>query len=157
MGALQVVKKGIMAGLNVSAWVGAKHIKKNAILIKEISKDAFAGGRSERDEPKKETFAQAMKRLNMTEAKLQKRIKASNQLIFLCGVLMIPMLVYTLYMLMSHFYLSSFVCLMLTALLGAYSFREHFNRFQMRQRRLGCTFGEWARDTFRMKSSGKKA
>ena len=68
----------------------------------------------------------------------------------ICGLLTIPMLAYAVYVFHSGFYLPGFVCLMLTALAGAHCFREHFNRFQMRQRRLGCTFQEWALHTFRL-------
>jgi intracellular multiplication protein IcmV len=156
MGALQVIKKGVVAGWNFSAWLGVKTIKQNTSVIKDLSKAAFVPGKTQNRGPEKETFAEAMRRLNLTEASLQKRIKASTQIIYLCGGLMLPMFGYTIYMFMSGFYLSTFVCLMLTALSGAYSFREHFNRFQMRQRRLGCTLSEWAVATFRLNSSRKK-
>lgn len=156
MGVMNVVKKSVSAGWNFSAWLGVKHIKNNALLIKDLAANTFVSEKSQPNAPKTETFAQAMQRLGMTEADLQKRIKASGQIIFLCGVLSIPMLAYTIYIWMSHFYLSGFVCLMLTSLLGAYSFREHFNRFQMRQRRLGATFAQWFAHTFRSHSPGKK-
>lgn len=155
MGAFQVIKKGVAAGWNFSAWLGVKNIKNNASLIKDLSKKAFSRVEPEAGVLQKETFAQAMRRLNITEEGLKKRIRASTQVIFFCGLLMIPMLAYTLYMLMSHFYLPSFVCLMLTALLGAYTFREHFNRYQMRRRRLGCTVREWAKDTLILSSRKK--
>jgi len=156
MGALNIIKKGIAAGWNVSGWLGSKHIKQNALLIKELAQNSFAPEKAKQTAPKFESFVQAMKRLNMTEEALQKRIKISGQIIFLCGTLSIPMLAYTLYMFLSGFYLSSFVCLMLTFLLFAYTFREHFNRFQMRRRRLGCSFGEWAKASFGRNSAGKK-
>lgn len=156
MGALHIIKKGVTAGWNVSAWVGARTLKQNTLVIKDLSKAAFVPGKTKSRGPEKETFETAMQRLKLTEAGLQKRIKASTQIIYLCGGLILPMLAYTAYIFMSGFYLSTFVCLMLTVLLGAHCFREHFNRFQMRQRRLGCTFGEWAATTFGLKSSGKK-
>jgi intracellular multiplication protein IcmV len=155
MGAFQVIKKGVAAGWNFSAWLGIKNIKRDALLIKDLS-TSFTQGKEQTRAPRKETFEQAMRRLKITEAGLQKRIKSSGQIIFFCGLLVIPMFAYTLYMFLGGFYLSSFVCLMLTALAGAYSFREHFNRYQMRQRRLGCTLKEWAVDTLRLRTSGKK-
>jgi intracellular multiplication protein IcmV len=155
MGAVKIIKKSVAAGWSISTWIGTKQIKSNALLIKDLAKSAFSP--SDQGAPvKAETFAQAMRRLGMTEADLQKRINASTKIIFFCGILIIPMLAYTVYIWMSHFYLSSFVCLMLTFLLSAYSFREHFNRFQMRQRRLGCTFSEWLAHTFRINLSRKK-
>lgn len=156
MGVMKVVKKGVTAGWNVSAWVGVKGIKRDALMIKELSKTAFAIEKTSSAEPKKETFAQAMRRLNLTEDTLKKRIKSSTLVIRFCGVLVLPMFLYTLYMFKSGFYLSSFVCLMLDFLCAAYAFREHFNRFQMLQRRLGCTTKEWAAHAFRIKSSRKK-
>lgn len=142
MGFFKVVKKGITAGWNVSSWVGARQIKGNIGAIKELANDAFLTKKAK--EPiKKETFEQCLKRLGISEAVLQKRIKNSTQIIIMCSLLSVPMAIYTLYMFSSHFYLSSFVCAMLTLLLLTYSFREHFNRFQMKQRRLGCTFQEW--------------
>lgn len=155
MGAVKIIKKSVAAGWNVSSWVGTKQIKNNAFLIKDLAKSVFTPAKDSSG-VKVETFAQAMRRLGMTEADLQKRIKASTNLIFFCGLLTIPMFAYTIYIWMSHFYLPSFVCLMLTFLLAVYTYREHFNRFQMRQRRLGCTFLEWAAHTFRINLSGKK-
>ncbi|GEM_PF-525618 len=156
MGVFNIVKKGISAGWNVSGWLGVSNIKKNAVLIKELSKDTFNVKKTKQGEPKQETFTEAVKRLNLTEQDIQKRIKASGQIIFFCGLLTIPMAAYTLYMFMAGFYLSTFVCVMLTALLLAYCFREHFNRFQMLQRRLSCSIGEWASVTFRLKSARNK-
>ncbi len=155
MGAIKIVKKSIARGWNVTGWVGAKQIKNNTLLIKDLAKSALMV-QSNDTHPKKESFDQAMRRLNMTEADLQKRIKTATQLIFFCGLLSIPMAAYTLYIFMSHLYLSGFVCLMLTFLLLSYAFREHFNRFQMLQRRLGCTFQDWFTNTFKINLPGKK-
>jgi intracellular multiplication protein IcmV len=157
MGVMKIVKKGVSAGWNVSAWVGAKNIKQNSLLLKDLAQAAFATDKtSQANAPKKETFAQAVRRLNLTEEALKRRIKSSTLIIRFCGALIIPMLIYTLYMFKSGFYLSSFVCLMLTFLAAAYTFREHFNRYQMLQRRLGCTFEEWVAHIFRIKLSRKK-
>ena len=71
MGFFEVVKKGVTTGWNFSAWIGTKDIKKNAVLIKELSQSAFSPEKRGQG-PKKETFEQAMQRLKMTEANLQK-------------------------------------------------------------------------------------
>jgi intracellular multiplication protein IcmV len=156
MGAMQIIKKSVVKGCNVFAWMGTDQIRKNTKLIKELATAALVPQKKQAHAPKVETFEQAIKRLGLTEAGLQKRIKASTQIIFMCGLLSIPMLAYTIYIFMSDFYLPGFVCLMLTFLLFAYSFREHFNRFQMQQRRLGCTLAEWFAHTVKLKSSPRK-
>lgn len=152
MGFFKVVKKGITAGWKVSSWVGTDQIKGNVGAIKDLASAAFIANQKNAKAPKKETFEQCLRRLGISEAALQKRIKNSGQIILMCSLLSIPMALYTLYMFYSGYYLSGFVCLMLTAVLLAYSFREHFNRFQMQQRRLGCTFQEWSQSF----SKGKK-
>lgn len=156
MGVLGVIKKSVAAGWNVSAWLGLKQIKQNSKLIKELTTDLKSVGKTKGSEPLAETFEQALRRLNMTEADLQERMKKSDQIILLCGILTIPTLAYAIYLFCTAFYLSSFVCVMLTILLVAYTFREHFNRFQMRQRRLGCHFQEWFADLLRPMSPRKK-
>ena len=125
MGALKVIKKSIAAGWNVSAWVGTKQIKSNALLIKDLAKSAFIPCRSSRAAAQKGNFAQAMRRLGMTEADLQKRIKTSTKLFFSAAAEYPDAGLYRLYIYVD-FYLSSFVCLMLTFLLSAYSFSRTF-------------------------------
>jgi intracellular multiplication protein IcmV len=156
MGVKNVVKKTVVQGWNFPQWLGMGQIKGNAVLIKDLAKATFNPEKHEAAKIGSETFEQAMRRLNMTEKDLQKRIQSSTQIIYFCGLLSIPLLAYTIYIWSLHFYLPSFVCLMLGFLLFAYAFREHFNRFQMRQRRLGCTFYEWFAHTFRLNLLRKK-
>ncbi len=132
---------------------GTGHIKDNAKMIQGLVVNNFSTDKAAQTSPKKENFAQCMKRLGLSEADVEKRIKNSSQLILICSLLSLPMFIYTLYILISGHFLSSFVCLMLTFLLLAYSFREHFNRFQMQQRRLRCTFEEWLKHLLNSKNS----
>jgi intracellular multiplication protein IcmV len=156
MSSFKIIKKTVTAGWNVSAWVGLKQIKENCLMIKDLAKGAFSTGKEPVEIAKGESFAGAMQRLGLTEADLQDRIKKCSQIIFFCGLLSIPMLAYTIYIFCSHFYLSGLVCLMLTFVLWAYAFREHFSRFQLQQRRLGCSLQEWFAHTCRINAVRKK-
>ncbi len=157
MGFKKVVKKGILSGWDLRQWAGLSEIKGSSRLVKDLAVNVFKNSPppSSSAVPLKETFAQCIRRLGLTEADLQKRIRSSQQILLFCLGLAVPTALYMLYLIMAGKYLSSFVCLMLTLLLLAYSFREHFNIFQMRQRRLGCTFQQWYRHLLNPKSSRK--
>lgn len=155
MSNMKILRKTFSSGVNITGWMGLKQIKENSVLIKDLFNDTFSAEKKSAT-AKVETFDQAVRRLGLTEADIQKRIKKSTQIIYFCGILSLPMLIYTLYMFNAEFYLSGLVCLMLTFLLFSYVFREHFNRFQLRQRRLGCSFKEWFTATFRANSARKK-
>ena len=146
MGFKKVVKKGLGSGLNPMKWIGFGQIKTDTVTLTEIFRSVFkrsneAGG--------KETFDEAVKRFNLSEEDIQKRIKSAKELamIFLGfgGVLVI----YTIYQLSLGRVLSGLICLTLSLLIFAYGFREHFNMFQMRKRRLGCSYAEWFNGTFK--------
>lgn len=50
---------------------------------------------------------------------------------------------YTIIMIIRGFFLGSFISGALTCLMLAQSFKYHFWVFQIRSKKLGCTFGEW--------------
>lgn len=155
MGFMQVVKKSVSAGWNFTGWVGLGQIKQNASMVKNLSKEVFTIPKPAAA-PKRETFEQCVRRLGLTEQDIQKRIKTCTQTLWMCLALGVLLLGYMVYIFMAGFYLSSFVCLMLSFMVFAYSFREHFHRFQMQQRRLGCTFQQWLRHTLNLNAKGKK-
>jgi intracellular multiplication protein IcmV len=144
MGAKSIIKKGLVAGWNVKAWMGTDQIVRNGKTIKNLFVQAVAKPAAEK-EMKKETFEECIQRLQITEEGLQQKIKKSGQAALLYLLLSIPMVAYTIYIFSTGFTLSGFVCLMLSFLLLVRAFREDFNRFQMKQRKLGCTVQEWLR------------
>ncbi len=157
MGFKSVVKSSFVRGWNFKAWLGYDTIVHNGKTIKNLFVSAVSPGeKTEAAAPKKEKFEECIKRLNISEAALQKKIKASGQAALLYLLFALPVMGYTIYVLYAGFYLSGFVCLMLSFLCLSRAFREHFNRFQMRRRKLGCTFAEWADDTFGLKTVSRK-
>ena len=144
MGLKKIVTKGLFSGLNPLRWMGFEHIADNAKTIKNIANGiAKPSPSEEKSSYRPKTFEAAMQHYGLTEADIQKRMRASWQISLACFLLSLPMLGYTVYLFIAHLPLSAFVCVILTGLLWAYAFREHFNYFQMKQRRLGCTFKEW--------------
>lgn len=146
MGLKNVVKKGLFSGLNVKRWAGVDQIKQNGVIIGRLFTNVFCYRTNKNSV--KESFEECMRRFNMTEEDLQKRMKASVKIVTFCLIGAILIFIYMIYLITLHQLLSGFVCLTLTFLLLAYAFREHFNLYQMKQRRLGCSVREWFKSTF---------
>lgn len=147
MGFRSALKKGVGSGLNPKKWVGFNQLKSDSTTLSNIFRGVFK--RSEKAAEKKETFEEAVKRFNLTEKDIQKRMKSAKELVMIFLGLGGLLLFYTFYQWASGRVISGFICLTLSLLTLAYAFREHFNLFQMRNRRLGCTYKEWVNGTFK--------
>lgn len=147
MGIKKVIKKGFFSGFDVKRWVGLDQIKESGKTVHGMYDDIFNKKSNKAQEPK--TFEACVQRYNLTEEMLQKkrRMLVYTSLGCLAGSFLI--FAYTIYLILSGIYFSSMVSFMLALLLLAYAYREHFNAFQIKQRRLGCTFKEWVSHTFK--------
>ncbi|AKQ33263.1 type IVB secretion system protein IcmV [Candidatus Coxiella mudrowiae] len=142
----KVVKKGFLSRLNPMCWVGYDQISGNEKTIKNLVDGLI--DKPTQSASHKETFEECLRRFNLMEADIKKRMQTAIRIVILYLILNLGM--NCLYCLFIHgLPLASFVCVILTLLLWAYAFREHFNYFQMRQPRLGCTFKEWFICTFK--------
>ncbi len=153
MGVRKAIKKTVTSGLSPKRWVGLDQIKENAGTVKNIAKAVLKPGSGDQDEIKQETFEQALVRLNITEEDLKKRMESSKYIVWFCSGLSLSIFIYMFYLWSQGQIVSGVVCFMLSFVLGAYAFREHFNLFQMKQRRLGCSIREWYQSLF---SKGSK-
>jgi len=146
MGFKRVFKKGLSAGISPKKWVGYDHIKSDSVSVGKIAKNVFKRDKTNR---RKETFDEAMKRYNLSESDIKKRIKTSKHLVAIFLGFSGLLGFYMVYQWHVGHFIGGFTCLVLMSLILAYTFREHFNLFQMRQRRLGCTYKEWLSSLFK--------
>ena len=138
------IKRGLFGGLNPKRLLGVESLKVQTKAVKQI----FKGLRqlSTKGSDTTETFEECMERYSLSEEDLQQRMKKSLQTVKICFGLALPVLGYMFYQ-FGHVgsMLGGLSCILLLLFLLVTAFREHFNLFQMRQRRLGCTFQEWFR------------
>jgi len=96
-----------------------------------------------------ETFDEAQRRMKLTDENLAVRARALFNWSVVTLVLSILLLVYALY----HFVYGSFhagiLVLALMCLSLALSFRYSFWYFQIKSRKLGCSFQDWFQCTFK--------
>jgi intracellular multiplication protein IcmV len=130
---------------NPSAWLGSKEIMAyNRIIIGSI-KGLFSPAKPQRVE----TFEAAMQRLKLTEADIQQTARQYFLFVMLFVILSMTAFIVSFYYLFHHGTFAGWLLAMSVAILFAsQAFRYDFWRFQMTQRRLGCTFKEWRQATW---------
>lgn len=76
-----------------------------------------------------------------------KREREFRNLFFLFFGILVTSIFYFFYVLFHHLWLTAVLILSFSMFVSALSFRYHFWWFQMRKRKLGCTFEEWKDET----------
>jgi intracellular multiplication protein IcmV len=152
MGVKRVIKRGFFSGLNPLQWIGYEQIANNGRTIKNMV-DNIIQPNANQEFTAAKSFEECMQHYQLTEEGLKKRMKNSLRVAQVCLTTSILMIAYWIYLFIHGLPLAAVVCIVLTLLLWAYAFREHFNYFQMKQRRLGCTFKEWFAAIFKGKQS----
>lgn len=120
-------------------WVDFDSLLGNAIGIKDIFTRLFVP-----QTPKHhENFDQAVKRLDLTPADIQKRMHSFKRLVITMLVISAIILIYTGYSLTRAYWIASILSFTLFILTLVFAFRYHFWYVQMQQRRLGMSFRQW--------------
>ena len=150
MGFKQVVKNSLVRGFNVKRWVGVDAIKRDTQVVKSVFQSVFRPqGQPQTDaagRPIQKSFADYVREYGLTEANLVRRMKQLRLMAYCYAALGVATFAYAL-LLWVHYghLLNGFICVMLALVLFAQGFREHFNAYQMQQKRLGCSVSEWLR------------
>lgn len=128
---------------NPAAWIGYQSLKQHTLLMYGVLKTLFT-----KEKPlRTETFEQAMQRFKLHEKDIDSmstdyRVYAG--VLFLLGVSSVS---YCVYLLIHHTQVLGFIMgISASALFFAQAFRYDFWAFQLKQRKLGCTFNEWRND-----------
>jgi intracellular multiplication protein IcmV len=144
MGVFRTVIVGTAkSAVNVPGWIGLRGIKENAkglwsgIKVLLLPSKNIAG---------EETFAQAVERMNLTEEDLANRSRHLGHHAIIYLFFAILCFSYAIYLLIDIKILSSMLVVLITAFFVLKAYISFFWRFQIRQRKLGCTFKEWLLD-----------
>jgi len=131
--------------VDVKTWIGYAQLKEMSNGVGETVKRLFIPQKAEHEE----TFEAAMQRFNLTEEALKQRIQAFTLLSIFWLLLALGLCVYGAHLIGQRSFHGFFACVGLALICFAQSFYYHFWRFQMKQRRLGCTIQEWFNSNFR--------
>jgi intracellular multiplication protein IcmV len=142
MAVRDVLKVNRKTFFNPRAWLGYDALKAQTVFLYNLIKNIFVT--TEAAPVRTESFAEALTRLNLTEQEADDIGK--NYLFYSLGFVGIAAfaMLFGFYLLFVHHTFAGWILsLSITALLLAQAFRYHFWHFQIKFRKLGCTFEEW--------------
>lgn len=125
--------------VRVDKWLSVDYLKETTGHFKSI----LVGLITPQKAKYSETYEEALLRLNLTEKDVEERKVEFKKLLIFFVVLAVVVILYGLFMAYRGSFVPALVafCLALYALTQA--FRFHFWLFQLRNRKLGCSFKEW--------------
>lgn len=133
-------RKGLFRQMfNVTGWMGVHNLKETGDNIVKNFKDLS----DTRIVPIVETFEEAMQRLGLDEAGLERRKKQcyyTGWFYLACSLILFS---YGIYLIANEGYIAGFVAWILCVFAVALAYRESFWYFQMSVRKLGCSFKEY--------------
>lgn len=139
MGFFSGVKKVVKPFVNVSGWVGYAQLKEVTGWLRNLIKRFFIVAHPEHAE----SFEQAMTRLKLTEKDLTQRLVEFKRLFIVWICMFALVLIYAAYMVGVGSWGGFIISLSVALLTLTQVFRYHFWMFQIRHRKLGCTWREW--------------
>jgi intracellular multiplication protein IcmV len=133
------IKRFLKKNYNLSAWMGTRYIKIGAATITRVIKQLLAPSVPQRSE----SFEEAMARLNLNEHDIEQKAKDFKLSLIAFIIIATILYLYLIHLIWIRAILASAGVFSLWLVILAQVFRYHFWLFQIRKRKLGCTFDEW--------------
>lgn len=125
---------------NPVGWLGVDGLKTASKTIWDLVRNLFSPAKPEYTE----TFEEAMKRMNLSEADVHQTARTYFIYAICFGIIGLCSFIAAFYFLFVEGSLARWMLtIACTGLLWVQAFRYHFWMFQMKHRKLGCTFQEW--------------
>lgn len=143
MGILSGIGSGVKWSLKpffeIPRWIGMTTLKRNAAIIREQAVDITHLGQTKRQE----TFEAAIARFGLSEQDIILKQHAFLRLALTFVSVGVIILCYAMYLLWHDIAIGGMIAFVVGLLAFGYAFRYHFWFFQIKHRKLGCTFKEW--------------
>lgn len=134
-----IIRRTVTPFVDVGTWIGYAQLAQLTKMVGGTIKDLFTARKAEFDE----TFEEALKRLKLKEEDVQSKIRVFTFLSIFWFLVSIGMVFYGVYLAGNRSWYGFLACIGLSMVLLSQAFYYHFWMFQMKQRRLGCTFQDW--------------
>lgn len=135
----QKVGKGLKSLVDFPRWMGWLQIKDSAKEVQNLAKIVMSPETAKH----KETFEEAVKRLNLTDQEIKRQTNRHFAMFLIFLIMTLVLMAYSIYLLINHHYQGFLLGTFVGVLSSSFAFREHFYYFQMKTRRLGCTLKDW--------------
>jgi intracellular multiplication protein IcmV len=130
---------------NISQWSDYQRIKNSTNYLGGTVRRYFIPKKTQHSE----TFEEAVQRLGLSEEDLTIKAAALFKISMVMLIIGLCVFAYFVLQLFSGTWRSVLVSSVVMLLPLIFAFRYHFLHFQIKHRKLGCSFNEWVRQTFR--------
>lgn len=135
----QRIGRGLKSLVDFPRWMGWLQIKDSAKELRNLAKVVMSPEAAKH----RETFDEAVKRLGLTDKDIQQQVARHLWMFFIFISMTVLLLTYSIYLLITQRYQGFLLGTFVGVLASSFAFREHFYYFQIKTRRLGCTFQDW--------------
>jgi intracellular multiplication protein IcmV len=135
----RIKKVGKKLGRTVGTLFGLKTVGSFFTYTKDLAKKTLVPPKATYSE----TFEEAAARLHMTEEKIKEQERKFIVQAIWFFIFALPVLGYSVYMAYRGLVYPAFISFIIAIMLFAHAFRAHFWAFQIKHRKLGCSFSEW--------------
>lgn len=125
--------------VNFPRWMGVDELKSSGKRIGQMAKDLMTPAKAQHHE----TFEEAVERLGLTEKDIAERMKGFLFQARVIALVALVIFIYAIYLFIASHIIAGFMAVLITGVAVSLAIKEHFRYFQMKQRRLGCTLGQW--------------
>ncbi|WP_131783151.1 type IVB secretion system protein IcmV [Legionella gresilensis] len=134
---------------NVRAWTDFDRLNAFTLYLTNVLRFLFVPQKNKTSSNEASAnFEAAMAAMNLTEANLEARKRGLYRLSILMCVIAFGFLCYAIYHMFLGGIIAALISLVLMLVTLALAFRYHFWYYQIKERKLGCTFKEWYRRGF---------
>jgi intracellular multiplication protein IcmV len=126
---------------NFRSWSDWDRTKSSSQYVKDMLKKLFVI--QPKVEESRETFAEAVERLKLTQADLEIRQNGLLRSTIIMAFIAFFFFMYVIYQVVYGTLLSGLASFSITLIALALAFRYHFWYYQIKQQKLGCTVREW--------------
>lgn len=133
------VKWSLKPFFEIPRWIGVSTLKRNAAIIREQAVEITHLGQKDR----KETFDEAIARFGLSEQDIILKRNAFLRMALIFAGVGVLIFCYAMYLLWHDAAIGGILAFVVGLLSFGYAFRYHFWFFQIKHRKLGCTFNDW--------------
>ncbi len=131
--------KALQRIINVRAWIDYDRTRASLKYVTDGIKKLFVPQKP----AKTENFQAAVERLNLSDADLKNRQHTLRRLSVFMVAIASLIFIYSGYHLINGHFSAAILSFIVMCLALILAFRYHFWYFQIKSRKLGCTFSEW--------------
>lgn len=133
------LKKLLSRVFHIRFWMDIERIKSFAQFVKNLFKKLFVL----QPQAPTQSFEEAQVRLQLTDEQLLKRQQALFRICLLMIFLALVLCCYGVYQLFYGTVVAALLTLVVILIALSLAFRYHFWYFQIKQRKLGCSWRDW--------------